>query len=219
MAPTTVVFLILEDPHEARKLLRPAARPVHWRRGAGSCPAGESRDVHVYAGELRSERVKYEETVTLDAVEAGRLKTTHARTDRPAPAQGLYGGDWSVMKSGFSGSQYEPAAPTLPQPLQVGSKWEGNYEVTNPAGAKSRMKMELTVAAQEKVQTPAGEFEAFRIEGKSYLSGVSWRGGFGVQQKTWYAPAIGRIVKGEYSEQRTMGNEIVYELKQFRPAD
>lgn len=176
-------------------------------------------DVHVYSTEQRTDRVRFDETVTVTGVEGSRLKTRHARSDRPEPAEGMYGADWSAVKSGTSGSLYEPAIVQLQHPMKVGASWEGSYQVVAASGARSRLKMESTVAAQEKVRTPAGEFDAFRIESKGYLSGVSWQGGFGIHQKQWYAPAIDRIVRSEYREQRTMGADNVSELKQFKPAD
>ena len=176
-------------------------------------------DVHVYATEQRTERVRFEETVTVTAVEGGRLKTRHARSDRPEATEGVYGADWATVKSGNSGSQYEPAIPQLQQPLKVGASWDGTFQVQAASGGRSRLKMEYTIAGQEKVRTPAGDFDAFRIESKGYLSGVSWQGGFGIQQKYWYAPAIDRIVRIEYKEQRTMGADTISELKQFKPAD
>jgi hypothetical protein len=176
-------------------------------------------DVHVYSTDQRTDRLRFDETVTVTGIEGGRIKTRHARSDRPEPIEGIYGADWAAVKSGTSGSQYEPAIPQLQHPLKVGAAWEGSYQLLSANGARSRLKMEYTVAAQEKVRTPAGEFDAFRIESKGYLSGVSWQGGFGIQQKNWYAPAIDRIVRTEYKEQRTMGADNVSELKQFKPAD
>jgi len=49
--------------------------------------------------------------------------------------------------------------------------------------------------------------------------GLSFQGGWAFQQKVWYAPALDRIVRTEYKEQRTLGAESVSELKSFKPAD
>ena len=181
--------------------------------------AAKPGDVHVYAGELRADRVRFEETVTVTAVDGGQIRTSHVRTDRPAPSEGISGLDWGTIRSGSTGVQMDPPSKVLQHPLQVGSSWEATYQTIAPTGARSRFKMESTVAAREKLSTPAGEFDTFRIDSKGYLSGLSWQGGFGVLQKVWYAPAIDRIVRLEYREQRSLGADNVVELKQFKPAD
>lgn len=184
----------------------------------GARPA-KAGDVHVYSVEQRAERLRHEEVVTVEAAEGGQLKTRHVRSDRGAPLEGLYGADWSVATSGTSGAHYEPAIRMLPATLQVGSSWEDISQLRAANGSLSRLKLESKVAAREKTKTPAGEFDTFRIESSGYLSGLSWQGGFALTQKVWYAPAIDRIVRTEYREQRALGADNVTELTQFRPAD
>lgn len=194
-----------------------AAAGGAWAQGAAR-PA-KAGDVHVYAVELRTDRVQYEETVTVTGVAGEQITTRHVRTDRPQPTEGRYGTDWATLKSGPSGMQFTPAIPALRHPLQVGAKWDGTFEAVATSGARSRIKMDYVVAAQEKLNTPAGEFDTYRIETKGYLSGLSWQGGFAIQQRMWYAPAIDRIVRSEYRELRTMGPDNAAVLKQFKPAD
>ncbi|MGV3572936.1 MAG: hypothetical protein ACO1PB_20265 [Ramlibacter sp.] len=176
-------------------------------------------DVHVTVTEARADRKTYEETVTVTAVEGDRIRTRHVRSDNPAPAEGVYGLDWSTFKSGSSGSSFEPPARTVVRPLEVGKAWNDAYLVTTSTGARSQLKIDYKVTGREKLATPAGEFDAYRIEGKGYINGVSWPGGFGVVQSIWYAPAIDRVVRFEHREQRTMGAENVTVLKQFKPAE
>lgn len=176
-------------------------------------------DVHVYGTQQKMDRKSFEETVTITAVEGAQIRTRHVRDDRSPPTEGLYGRDWSVFKSGASGSSFEPPSPMLAPPLEVGKAWEAAYLVNTANGGRSRVKMAYKVAAREKLATPAGEFDTWRIESSGYVNGVSWPGGFGVQQKAWYAPAIDRLVRIEYREQRSMGADNVIELKRFQPAD
>lgn len=176
-------------------------------------------DVHVYAVEQKPDRLRYEEVITVTGIEGERLRTRHARSDRPAAQEGWYGTDWSTFQSGNSGIKMEPAAPTVRHPLATGKAWEASVEAVSTTGARSRVKMSSTVAAREKVSTAAGEFDAFRIDTTGYISGLSWQGGWGYQQKVWYAPSIDRVVRSEYREQRTLGTETVFELKQFQPAN
>lgn len=174
-------------------------------------------DVHVYTTEMKTERKRYDETVTVTAIEGERIRTQHVRSDRPAPGEGIYARDWAIVVSGNSGSAFEPAMKVL-GPLEVGRAWESVHEIKTATGALSRLKLESTVVAREKLPTPAGEFDTWRIDSKGYLSGLSWQGGWGITQKVWYAPSIDRVVRTEFREQRTMGADNITELKAFLPA-
>ena len=99
-----------------------------------------------------------------DGVEGDRIKTSHVRSDKPAPMEGLYGRDWSAFQSGTTGLQLNPASRVLSLPLMVGKSWDSGYEATTTNGAKLRIKVDSKVAAEEKISTPAGEFQTFRID-------------------------------------------------------
>lgn len=174
-------------------------------------------DVHVYSTELRAEHKRYDETVTITAIEGERIHTQNVRSDRPTPIEGIYARDWATFVSGHSGAAYEPPVKVL-GPLEIGRTWEGVHEVRIPNGPLSRMQLESTVAAHERLATPGGEFDTWRIESKGYFSGVTWQGGWAITQKVWYAPAIDRVVRVEFREQRQMGADNVMELKGFLPA-
>lgn len=182
--------------------------------------AAKAGDVHVYAVQQKADRTAYDETVTITAVEGGRIRASHARSDKPGTAlEAVYGLDWGTYRSGTSGLILDPPSRVVVHPLEVGKSWEADYQGTSPTGGKLRIKMRSRVTAQEKLSTPAGEFQAWRIESEGYLNGINFPGGWGMVQKVWYAPAIDRIVRTEYREQRTMGADVVSELKAFKPAD
>jgi hypothetical protein len=180
--------------------------------------AARTGDVHIYAVQQKNDRAAFDETVTITAVEGDRIKTSHQRSDRPEPSTGVYGLDWAAYQSGSSGMQLDPPSRVIARPLEQGKTWENTSDVTLRSGAKARIKMQAKVVALEKIATPAGEFEAYRIESQGYLSGLSFQGGTGFVQKVWYAPAIDRLVRLEYKEQRAMGADNVSELKAFKPA-
>lgn len=173
-------------------------------------------DTYVYAVDQKADRQKFEETVTVTDVGGGRIKTRHVRADRPQETVGEYGPEWEMLLSGTTGTRFEPAARMLDFPLAPGKTWQQSYQTLSTNGYRSQMKMESRVAGLEKLVTPAGEFEAWRVEAKGYLSGLSWQGGFQVQQTLWYAPAIDRIVRAEYKESRSLGANTVTELKTFK---
>lgn len=180
--------------------------------------ATRAGDVHVYAIQQKAERQELEETVTVQAVEQGTIRTLHRRTGRAQDLQGLYGSDWATAVSGASGSRFDPPVKLIDLPLEPGRSWEQTHQVVAANGARSQLKVEGRVVGLEKLVTPAGEFEAWRVESKSYLSGLSWQGGFQILQKVWYAPAIDRVVRMEYRESRAMGADNVTELKSFQAA-
>ena len=191
-----------------------ASLPVSAQAPVRPAKAG---DVHVYSGQNRTEGKSYEETVTVISVEGDQIRTKHARTDRPDAADGTYGKDWSTFRSGSSGMQMTPPGKTVMHPLAVGKNWESASEATTASGFKLRVKTDSTVAAQERLATPAGEFDTWRIESKGYINPVTG-GGWAIVQKVWYAPSIDRIVRIEFREQRPLGLDTLVELKGFRPA-
>lgn len=193
--------------------------------GAALAQAGPERaatrvgDVHVYSVDRKTDRTRFEETVTVTNVGGGRIMTRHSRPALAQDAPGEYGSEWDTVLSGASGFRFDPPARVLSFPLEVGKAWGQAYQIAMPNGERSQMKMESRVAGLEKVVTPAGEFDAFRIEAKGYLSGVTWRGGFQVNQTAWYAPSIDRLVRVEYRENRALGAHNVTELKAFKRAE
>lgn len=74
----------------------------------------------------------------------------------------------------------------------------------------------------EKVQVPAGEFDAYRIECKGFWTRVFGNSGSGSFQETrWYAPAIRNQVKSIYEDRRSNGsadNKSITELVEYKPA-
>jgi len=74
----------------------------------------------------------------------------------------------------------------------------------------------------EKVNVPAGEFDAYRIECKGFWTrvfGGSGSGGF--KQTLWYAPAIRNQVKSTYEDRNPNGsanNKLIRELVEYKLA-
>lgn len=176
-------------------------------------------DVYVISVTNGTEHRKYDETITVMSQQGGVFKTTHLRSDTKSVTEGAYTPDWDVIRSGASGAMYDPPARQVHKPLQVGSSWESASSIALPNGGKSRFSGKATVTGEEKLRTPAGEFDAFRIENKGYVNGITWSGGFAYSQVTWYAPSINRVIREEYKEMRPMGTEYVRELTEFKPAD
>ena len=127
----------------------------------------------------------------------------------------LVGSDYRVL---IVGDKLVAAARREP-PLVVGDGWKSSF-VGEGNNAKSKTDLEFKVVAREKVKTPAGEFDTFKIESGGWINGVSWSGSIRMSEVRWYAPSIGRVVKSEYKDFRggQLWTHTVSELKSFKPA-
>lgn len=184
-------------------------------------PVVKVGEVATYSVHLRGDNRMAEETLTITSVDDKQIKYITSRSDRtPADMEGVATAEWNTIQSGSSGSRFEPFHPGLKFPLVVGENWKGKYEVTGLNGAKSKADIDFKVVAKEQVTTPAGTYEAFKVESSGWITGVSWQGSFRTTNITWYAPVIHRMVKNEYKDYRNnrLWNDTVTELKSFKPA-
>jgi hypothetical protein len=112
--------------------------------------------------------------------------------------------------------KYTPDTHAYQFPLAVGKSWAVDYSylddtaTANATGGykapaiATRRQGTATVLALEKVTTPAGTFDAYRIEQKGTITQPSTQGGasptFDSQyyETNWYAPAAKASVKYEY---------------------
>lgn len=82
-------------------------------------------------------------------------------------------------------------------PLSVGKTWtfktDWKNKVANSSGNESA---DVKVAAFEKVRTPAGEFDAFRIESVGFWENNRGRRGR-LARTLWFAPSVRTVVKYE----------------------
>lgn len=105
-------------------------------------------------------------------------------------------------------------------PLEVGKRWNyTNDWYFKPRGSRGSMAVEVSIVGFEKVQVPAGEFDAFKLRSIERLSGTSPVGSVydGETTRTyWYAPSVRAVVKS-VSRNPYLGPSTVelvtYELK------
>ena len=117
------------------------------------------------------------------------------------------------------GGNYEPSDEKLRFPLSVGKSWSASY-VFNRGGWSARGDREAKVVGVERIETPAGAFDAFRVEQTVAWSGAAGNGGHGTTHETdWYVPAVGRVVKFDYTDRPTKGAPTVTHvvLVSFKP--
>jgi hypothetical protein len=121
----------------------------------------------------------------------------------------------NVVKS--ASASYEPSDGKLHFPMHVGDTWSATY--TYRTGTwESAVQRQTRVVGVEGVDTPAGHFDAFKIEQVASWTATGGNRGQGTTQETdWYAPAIGRIVKAEYVDRVAHGAPTTthLELTQF----
>ena len=177
-------------------------------------------DTAVYAINQRADKRTTEETVTVTSVDQTHIKSRHSRADRnPAEIEGVTTVDFATAVSGASGNRFDPPIVGVKFPLTVGDSWKSSYMVESATG-KSKGDLEFKVTAREKMTTPAGEFDTFKIESSGWITGVSWSGSWRLAQVQWFAPAIGRVVRSEYKDFRGSQpwTDTFSELKSFKPA-
>ncbi len=84
-------------------------------------------------------------------------------------------------------------------PLEVGKGWRFASDwLFKPKGSKGSIVVDVEVVAHEKVQVPAGEFEAFKLISKGRVSGTSpinSQYDAVIMTNYWYAAAARAIVK------------------------
>lgn len=89
---------------------------------------------------------------------------------------------------------FRPKPPSIPFPLQVGSKWGGKYSVSLPNElVEPHLNDHCEVVAFETVKIAAGELPAFRFVCKTDWSVWPLHGT--VTVTSWYAPAARTVVK------------------------
>ncbi len=101
--------------------------------------------------------------------------------------------------------RYEP----LHFPLAVGRSWSFEYDYAgkNPVSVKQTAR----VVGYETVSTPAGRFDALRIEHEGRYEATDgryrWQGR--ISETYWYAPSVGRSVRHDYRD--TTGKGVTWD--------
>jgi len=103
-----------------------------------------------------------------------------------ADSSGLYRVSVGVDKSG----RVEPRMPVLRAPIKPGDTWEWKGKLSG-GGSPVTGSGQFALAGPEKVKTPAGEFDAYRLDQTLKLNAG---GGLQVVKSTqWLAPKVGLV--------------------------
>ena len=128
--------------------------------------------------------------------------------------------------------EFAPAYPAYSFPLDPDKSWSVRVDATVPAtGKRSSVRVDGTVLGTERIRVPAGEFDTIRIRRNTYAGDWdTFLRETNITEIEWYAPALGRAVRGESrSEWRDLsrcgrancqpfqGDWNVYELVAVKP--
>lgn len=160
-------------------------------------------ELNGYNREHRAE-VRYvtEDTAALSLrVEVNGTPLSDLRTGQ----QERYAEAWAVERDTVYDldNRYDPPLPVLPTVLEPGVRqyWESRV-TTDPDESARRWHVQLDVLGEERVQVPAGEFEALhvrrlvRFEHPDFFRSQSER-----TEHLWYVPEVRRWVKREWKGQ------------------
>jgi len=95
--------------------------------------------------------------------------------------------------------RFEPPLVTLPHPLRVGMQWQARATVSDDVALSPfGIRLDGRVEGWERVEVPAGVFDALRIRRTIWQYDSSFRqGNSRIDEVAWYAPAIGAVVRYE----------------------
>jgi hypothetical protein len=116
----------------------------------------------------------------------------------------------SAQTQGFGSKDMVGRYDPLRFPLTVGQTWTFDYSV-KPKAYPVKISQTAKVVGWEKVRTPAGTFDALKVEHQGRYSttdgNYNWSGQ--IHEVFWYAPAARRIVKHDYTD--TKGDGTIWD--------
>lgn len=89
------------------------------------------------------------------------------------------------------GTELKPPQLEIPADLTIGRTWVSKGEITLPTGQKTKLDNSWRVAAQEKVKTKAGEFDAIRIDGGGSMTTDGQK--MSIRFKGWFVKGRGGV--------------------------
>lgn len=120
---------------------------------------------------------------------------------------------------GGTGGRFSPRQQ-FPLEYAVGKRWTTRFESTTGQGRTGTSVLDLQIAARERITVPAGTFDAFRIEGVGYTTGLPV-GQIMMLPKWWMAPGQVRWpIRADDHRKLVRGGRVLvstrYELVSFK---
>ncbi len=175
--------------------------------GSGQQAKAQNADL---AGVLRGDRWEYEVTdeITGDVTQATSVFVisvsdteiqTRATSRAMRPNQIVYDRNWNRIDDDIW--KYKPSdGAGIRMPLEVGKEWRfASNAVQMQNGVTVSTAGQSKVIAQEKITTPAGTFDVFRIETTTrQVNAIDQTKAATVNTTLWYSPTVNRWVRKTY---------------------
>ena len=163
-------------------------------------PAIRVGDSYTFETENTSNsKLNYVATREITAIDSNRLTVVTTNAKSGSKRTNYYDRTWNYLGSGSGdndGVSFSPALKYLDFPLNVGKKWTAqSIETDKKTKHQRRHTINGTVVGWEKVQVPAGEFEALKIVLNTEVKDAD-KVSAGTDI-SWYVPALRRSVKSE----------------------
>jgi hypothetical protein len=119
----------------------------------------------------------------------------------------IYDRAWNWLRRPATNLQtfeYAPAYQAFAFPLAAGKQWHQRLVATDPAdGRRFPVWIDGIVLGWERIDVPAGEFDALKVERTVYFEYWEYavRGRSRIREIEWYAPAVKQSVKKEARSQ------------------
>jgi len=129
------------------------------------------------------------------SVASGRVTRVDADADRVEMNNGAILLDLMGNLLKFGPTTFDPPHQLAPAELQIGRRWSSRTrkrEGPHTADTGS----ELQILRREKVTVPAGEFDAFLVEGRGYVRHA--RGLSRFEERFWLVPGVNFAIKREW---------------------
>lgn len=118
----------------------------------------------------------------------------------------FYAPDWNPREMPLRNVQrlrFQTPFPAYPYPLEPGKTWHTVVKAFDPANGKTyNVHVQGKVMGWERVNVPAGEFDALRVRRYIFAGNAEW---FQSQEEIiehdWYVPSVGRSVREEGKSQ------------------
>jgi len=177
-------------------------QPVNMAGKTVDAPAIMVGDSYTYESEnISNSKLSYVATREVTAIDDNRLTLVTTNVKSGSKRTSYYDRVWGYLGSGSGnndGVSFSPALKYLDFPLNVGKKWTAySTETDKKTGHQRQHTINGTVEGWEKVQVPAGEYDALKIVLKTEVKDAD-----NVSPGTdvsWYVPALRRSVKSELS--------------------
>ncbi len=205
-APQSPAAIELSAQTSAPKLMQASANPY----SAGRYPLGRLFS----AGDTAT----YRNSDLLTGVQNPSISFTVTSVDPDGDrvvfnnGQGIADSMGNFLKSP-EGAESEVPQQFMPAELQVGKSWSAGWKQKHPQWGEEHLSYDLHIPAFERIKVPAGEFHAFRIEGRGWIRRST--GSIRVEFSVWVMPGLNFMLKREVTSRgwgrllRTDRSELV----------